>query len=191
MNSLSHLTPDELAMLLEGDMAHSDAALLAGELQESLLNLLQRSDRMTLEAEVDNHRLRFPLTLHPTAEGAIEPHLAPPAIEELHGNHPRPWRLHEKIDLWAGPFRWQVLDLSEQGMLVDTGGFDPNPQHPLSALLCLTESRPLPLLGRWVRLARPPCGWALQFHMHESDQTALQQWLFERHQQNLRDKAPH
>ena len=30
MNSLSHLTPDELAMLLEGDMAHSDAALLAG-----------------------------------------------------------------------------------------------------------------------------------------------------------------
>lgn len=184
MSGASHLTPDELAMLLEGfETPRTEVgSLLHGQLPPALLSLLQRSRRLTLEAEVADHRLRFPLSLEAHSEGELTPTLAAPAIEELGGDHPRPWRSQQKAILKAGPWRWAVYELSEQGLQVDVTYFTPKTGETFSATLELEGMDPLPLEGVWIRPTTEPGHWALHFALDPDKRQRLQGWLFRHHQ---------
>lgn len=183
------LTQDELAMLLEATTSGKDDSgeTLPVYLTPAQHGLLRHASQLVLEASLESHRLRFPITQSLQADGQTLTQLAPPLIEERSGDHPRPWRINEPAILLAGPLEWPVLNLSEQGLVVDTRGYRPAVAGRLYGALSLTSLAPLSLSGEWVRLVTPPSEWALRFTMSEQEHALLQQWLFERHQDTFSD----
>lgn len=78
------LTEDELAMLrdLGNDQENTAGQSLSGYLATPLVGLLQRADRLVLEARFAGHQLRFPLRFTQGDDGFIEPRIAAPVIKE-------------------------------------------------------------------------------------------------------------
>ncbi|MCZ0751437.1 PilZ domain-containing protein [Aeromonas enteropelogenes] len=181
------LTEDELAMLrdLGNDQENTAGQSLSGYLATPLVGLLQRADRLVLEARFAGHQLRFPLRFTQGDDGFIEPRIAAPVIKELGYPHQRTWRLDEKARFRVAGTDYQVHSLSLDGLVVEGLPSNLIKGSTLNGTLYIHELAPLPLCAELIRHIHQQNGlqgWALHFQMAKPDLERLRNWIFLRHQ---------
>ncbi len=121
--------------------SHSGFRVDGGERANGLLLQLAAKANLTLEAELENYCMSFPLQLREDEFHSLQLQLAPPTIYER-GPVLRAWRLHldEPLPLLSDEGHETTLsvhELSPNGLLVDTG-----PKHKAPKFLHLRLALP-------------------------------------------------
>ena len=194
------LTPDELAYLAklarrsDSPNAEEPGFTLDGGLDANNL-LLQLGARanLTLEAELEDYHLSFPLQLSEDEFHSIRLQLAPPTIYER-GPVLRAWRLalDEPLPLLAedgGETALTVHELSPKGLLVDTGGQRKAPKH-FHLRLALPGERSLLIEARRIRaVERGMTAYEVDFPQEE-DAECIRNYLYQEHQRLYPELQP-
>ena len=186
------LTPDELAYLAklarrsDSQSADEPGFTLDGGLDANTLLLqLGAKANLTLEAELEDYHLSFPLQLSEDEFHSIRLQLAPPTIYER-GPVLRAWRLalDEPLPLLAedgGETALTVHELSPNGLLVDTGGQRKAPKH-FHLRLALPGERSLLIEARRIRaVERGMTAYEVAFPQEE-DAERIRSYLYQEHQ---------
>lgn len=125
-----------------------------GERANGLMLQLAAKANLTLEAELEDYCMSFPLQLHEDEFHSLQLQLAPPTIYER-GPVLRAWRLHldEPLPLLSDDGHETALsvhELSPNGLLVDTGPKHQSPKH-LHVRLALPGEDPFKIDARRIR----------------------------------------
>lgn len=192
MSDLPVLSKDErayIAKVLKESASPSSERVLhlnEGEIGEFLLEGLAEVANLTIEAQADNLRLSFPLEVQRDEFQHLQLQLGVPRIYETDEKGPtqRPWRVHLEpavalLDEDGETTRFQVLELSPNGMLVDVGD-GPAPER-LALRLPLGELRPVPIRARLVRTSMPGvAAYSLQVEQKRHAER-IRRFIFQQH----------
>lgn len=194
------LTPEELAYLAKlsrrsaSQNADEPGFRLDGGLDaNNLLLQLAAKANLTLEAELEDYHLSFPLQLSEDEFHSIRLQLAPPTIYER-GPVLRAWRLalDEPLPLLAedgGETALTVHELSPNGLLVDTGGQRKAPKH-FHLRLALPGERSLLIEARRIRaVERGMTAYEVDFPQEE-DAERIRSYLYQEHQRLHPEQQP-
>ncbi len=186
------LTSAELAyinQLTSGPQTESGEArggfqLDGGERANGLLLQLAAKANLTLDAELDDYCMSFPLQLTRDELQTIRLQLAPPTIYER-GPVLRAWRLHldEPLPLLSDDgdeTALSVRELSPNGLLVDAGP-QKAPKH-LHVRLALPGETPFMIDARRVRVAEDGLAAYEVEHPQDKDAERIRSYLYEQHQ---------
>ncbi len=186
------LTPKELAYInrlmsdssVEPDETRSGFRIDGGEHANGLLLQLAAKASLSLEAELEDYCMTFPLRLSEDELHGIQLQLAPPTIYER-GPVLRAWRLHldEPLALLSDDGNETALsvhELSPHGLLVDTGSKKRAPKH-LHLRLALPGKEPLKIDAHQVRNAADGMT-VYEVEYQNNDAERIRSYLYEQHQ---------
>ncbi|MHB0817034.1 PilZ domain-containing protein [Stutzerimonas stutzeri] len=192
MAEKSTLTRTELAYInrlisnsrAESEDTQSGFRIDGGEHANSLLLQLAAKASLTLEAELDEYSMTFPLRLDEDELHGIQLQLAPPTIYER-GPVLRAWRLQleEPLALLSDDGNETALsvhELSPHGLLVDTGSKKKAPKH-LHLHLALPGEDPLKIDAHQVRNAADGMT-VYEVEYENKDAERIRSYLYEQHQ---------
>lgn len=158
--------------------------LALGERLSELLTQLGDEEHLSLDTHSDNQHLSFPLRLIQDGHSQSRLELGAPLIFEQ-GVSERPWRLVMPttlvlLDSSERPSGLLALELSNSGMLVEYRRAGTPARDQLLQLLLPREQR-VQLRARLVRrVSKTRYAFSLQT-LHEEDEQALRQYLFDQH----------
>ncbi|AHL74486.1 hypothetical protein CH92_05025 [Stutzerimonas stutzeri] len=156
-----------------------------GEKANGLLLQLAAKANLTLEAELEDYCMSFPLQLNQDEFQAIQLQLAPPTIYER-GPVLRAWRLHldEPLPLLSNDGSETALsvhELSPNGLLVDTGPKRKAPKH-LHLRLALPGEASLEIDAHRIRDAAGGMTAYEVEYPQDRDAERIRSYLYEQHQ---------
>lgn len=177
----------------EAGETRSGFHLDGGAHANGLLLQLGAKANLTLEAELEDYCMSFPLQLTEDEFQGIRLQLGPPTIYER-GPVLRAWRLHldEPLPLLAddgGETALSVHELSPKGLLVDTGNHQKAPKH-LHLRLALPGDRSLQIDARRIReVEGGMTAYEVEFPQ-DKDAERIRTFLYEQHQRLHPDLQP-
>lgn len=156
-----------------------------GEKANGLLLQLAAKANLTLEAELEDYCMSFPLQLNQDEFQAIQLQLAPPTIYER-GPVLRAWRLHldEPLPLLSNDGNETALsvhELSPNGLLVDAGPKRKAPKH-LHLHLALPGEGSLEIDAHRIREAEGGMTAYEVEYPRDRDAERIRSYLYEQHQ---------
>jgi hypothetical protein len=156
-----------------------------GEKANGLLLQLAAKANLTLEAELADYCMSFPLRLEQDEFESIQLQLAPPTIYER-GPVLRAWRLHldEPLPLLSddgNSTSLSVHELSPNGLLVDAGPKRKAPKH-LHLHLALPGEGPLEIDAQRIREAEGGMTAYEVAYPQDKDAERIRSYLYEQHQ---------
>ncbi|MHB0763096.1 PilZ domain-containing protein [Stutzerimonas sp. NM35] len=168
----------------ESEDTQSGFRIDGGEHANGLLLQLAAKASLTLEAELDEYSMTFPLRLDEDELHGIQLQLAPPTIYER-GPVLRAWRLQleEPLALLSDDGNETALsvhELSPHGLLVDTGSQKKAPKH-LHLHLALPGEDPLKIDAHQVRNAADGMT-VYEVEYENKDAERIRSYLYEQHQ---------
>lgn len=168
----------------EPDDSPSGFRLDGGEHANGLLLQLAAKADLTLEAQLEDYCMSFPLRLSEDELHGIQLQLAPPTIYER-GPVLRAWRLQlaEPLALLSDDGHQTALsvhELSPRGLLVDTGSKKKAPKH-LHLRLALPGEDPLKIDAHQVRSAAGGMT-VYEVEYQNADAERIRSYLYEQHQ---------
>lgn len=168
---------------LDSDEVQTGFSIEGGEHANGLLLQLAAKASLTLEAQLDEYCMRFPLRLNEDELHGIQLQLAPPTIYEC-GPVLRAWRLplEEPLALLSHDGRETALsvhELSAHGLLVDTGA----KKAPKRLHLQLPLPGESPLKFDALQVRNTPGGLTVyEVEYHSKDAERIRSYLYEQHQ---------
>lgn len=173
--------------------ARSGFSVDGGEKANGLLLQLAAKANLTLEAELTDYCMSFPLRLDQDEFQSIHLQLAPPTIYER-GAVLRAWRLHldEPLPLLSDDGNTTALcvhELSPNGLLVDTGPKRKAPKH-LHLHLALPGEGPLEIDAHRVREAGSGMTAYEVAYPQDRDAERIRSYLYQEHQRLYPELQP-
>ena len=164
-----------------------------GEKANGLLLQLAAKANLTLEAELEDYCMSFPLRLNQDEFQAIHLQLAPPTIYER-GPVLRAWRLHldEPLPLLSDDGNKTALsvhELSPNGLLVDVGSKQQAPKH-LHMHLAIPGEGSLEIDAHRIRDAEGGMTAYEVEYPQDKDAERIRSYLYEQHQRLHPDLQP-
>ena len=164
-----------------------------GEKANGLLLQLAAKANLTLEAELDEYCMSFPLQLKQDEFQAVQLQLAPPTIYER-GPVLRAWRLHldEPLPLLSDDgdeTALSVHELSPNGLLVDAGSKRRAPKH-LHMRLALPGEDSFQINAHRIRHAEGGMTAYEVAYPQDKDAERIRSYLYEQHQRLHPDLQP-
>ena len=193
----NHLSDQELDMLLNFPEPvieyHPDDDHQINLNNALVMDLLNRADSLFIEANFEQHNLRFPLYLSHDIPDVTTPHLGIPEIYEHAISGQRLWRLDNPTDLAlqsnkGEPLSFEIINISVSGLLIrdhmTTLNLGERFDRMLSGFGIL-----IPLTGIVVRSKKQKNEfqeWAIQLTLDSNTHGILQEYIYRQHQ----DKYP-
>ena len=164
-----------------------------GEKANGLLLQLAAKANLTLEAELDEYCMSFPLQLKQDEFQAVQLQLAPPTIYER-GPVLRAWRLHldEPLPLLSDDgdeTALSVHELSPNGLLVDAGSKRREPKH-LHMRMALPGEDSFQINAHRISNAEGRMNAYEVAYPQDKDAERIRSYLYEQHQRLHPDLQP-
>ena len=197
MKKNNHLSDQELDMLLNFPDPENEN-LPNDEYQINLNNnlvipLLKRADNLFIEANFEQHSLRFPLYLSHDLPDEITPHFGIPEIYEHAIAGQRLWRLDNPTDLTLQNHKgetlpFEIINISVSGLLIRDQTMRLTLGEHFDGILS-GFGIAIPLTGiivRSIKRRNKSQEWAIQLTLDSDVHEKLQEYIYQQHQ----DKYP-